>query len=99
MFAFGNLFSGVAYILNIMLDIYFWVIFIRAILSWVRPDPHNPFVKTICRLVDPVTYKLSRIIPTRIGMIDIAPFILMLAVLFAQRFLVSTLYDIGMRMR
>jgi YggT family protein len=99
MFVFGNLFSSIASILNLLLDLYFWVIFARAILSWIRPDPYNPIVKTIYRLVDPLTYKISRIIPTRIGMVDVAPFILMLLIIFAQKFLVSTLFDIGARMK
>jgi len=99
MFVFGNLFSGIAHVLNILLDIYFWIIFARAILSWIRPDPYNPIVRTIYRMVDPVTYRISRIIPTRIGMVDIAPFILMLLIMFIQRFLVATLFDIGMRMK
>jgi YggT family protein len=99
MFVFGNLFSSIASILNLLLDLYFWVIFARAILSWIRPDPYNPIVRTIYRLVDPLTYKISRIIPTRIGMVDVAPFILMLLIIFVQKFLVATLLDIGARMK
>ena len=98
MFVFGNLFSSIASILNLLLDLYFWVIFARAILSWIRPDPYNPIVRTIYRLVDPLTYKISRIIPTRIGIVDVAPFILMLLIVFVQKFLVATLFDIGARM-
>ena len=82
-----------------LLTIYFWVIFVRALLSWIRPDPYNPIVRTICKLVDPVTYRISKIIPTRVGMIDLAPFILMLIVMFLQEFLVKTIFDMGMRMR
>ncbi len=99
MFVFGNLFSGIAYILDMLLNFYFLVIFARAILSWIRPDPYNPVVRIICNLVDPVTYRISKIIPTRIGMIDIAPFILMLVIIFVQKFLVATLFDFGARMR
>ena len=99
MFVFGNLFSTIGSLVNMLLTIYFWIVFARVVLSWVRPDPYNPIVRTICRLVDPVTYRISRIIPTRAGVIDFAPFILMLAVMFLQRFLVRTLIDIGERMR
>jgi len=98
MFVFGNLFSTIGSILNMLLTLYFWIIFARVVLSWVRPDPYNPLVRTICRLVDPVTYRISRIIPTRIGMIDFAPFILMLLIMFLKEFLVKTLFDIGLRM-
>jgi YggT family protein len=99
MFVFGNLLSGIAYILDMLLNMYFWLIFARAILSWIRPDPYNPVVRIVTKLVDPVTYRISRIIPTRIGAIDIAPFVLMLAIIFAQKFLVATLFDFGARMR
>ncbi len=99
MFVFGNLFSGIAYVLDMLLNLYFWVIFARAILSWIRPDPYNPIVRIIYNLVDPVTYRITKIIPTRIGMIDVAPFILMLAIIFVQKFLVATLFDFGARMR
>jgi YggT family protein len=98
MFVLGNFFSGVAYILDMLLTAYFWVIFVRAILSWIRPDPSNPIVRIIYNLVDPVTYRISRIIPTRIGMMDMAPFILMLLIVFLQRFLVRSLFDLGVRM-
>ncbi|HOP85452.1 MAG TPA: YggT family protein [Syntrophorhabdaceae bacterium] len=99
MFAFGNLISAVASIINIILDLYFWVIFIRAIMSWFNPNPYNPIVRTIYRLVDPITYKISRIIPTRFGMVDLSPFILMLIIMFLQKFVVRTLFDIALRMK
>ena len=95
MFVFGNLFSTIGSILNMLLSLYFWVIFARVVLSWVRADPYNPLVRTICRLVDPVTYRISKIIPTRIGMIDFAPFILMLIIMFLKEFLVRTLIRYG----
>jgi YggT family protein len=98
MFVFGNLFSTVGSILNMLLTIYFWIIFARAVLSWVRPDPYNPIVRTICRLVDPVTYRISKIIPTRAAMIDFSPFLLMLIIVFLQKFLVRTLIEMGERM-
>jgi YggT family protein len=98
MFVFGNLFSTIGSILNMLLTLYFWIIFARAVLSWVRPDPYNPLVRIICRLVDPVTLRISKIIPTRAAAIDFAPFILMLIIMFLKEFLVKTLFDIGMRM-
>ncbi len=98
MFVFGNFLSSIGSILNMLLSLYFWIVFARVVLSWVRPDPYNPLVRTICRLVDPVTYRISKIIPTRAGMIDFAPFILMLIIMFLQRFLVRTLIEFGEKM-
>jgi YggT family protein len=67
---------GVLSIIDKALLAYMWVVIIRALLTWVSPDPYNPIVRFINRLVDPVTYRISRIIPTRIGMVDISPIIL-----------------------
>ncbi len=86
---------GIAHILDMLLEAYLWIIIARAVLSWFRPNPYNPVVRAICRLVDPVTYRISRIVPTRIGMFDIAPLILIVVVFFIQRFLIKILYDIG----
>ena len=68
-------------------------------LSWVRPDPYNPIVRFINALVDPVTYRISRIIPTRIGMVDISPLILIALIWFVQSFLVRVVIDAGSRLR
>jgi YggT family protein len=98
-FVFGNLFSTIAHILDILLEVYMWVVIVRAILSWINPNPYNPLVRIIYGLVDPVTYRISRFFPTRIGMIDIAPFLLLLIIIFLQKFIVRTLFDLAIRMR
>jgi YggT family protein len=98
MFVFGNFIYGVAYVIENILNIYFWIILIRAVMSWIQPNPYNPLVRIIYKLVDPVTYRISRIIPTRIGAIDFAPFILMILIIFLQKFLVRSLFELGARM-
>ena len=98
MFVFGNFVTGIAYVVDMLLNIYFWIILIRTVLSWIQPNPYNPLVRIIYNLVDPVTYKISRMIPTRVGMIDLAPFILMILIVFLQRFFVRSLFDLGTRM-
>ena len=87
--------APVVYTINILLEIYTWIIFARVILSWVRLDPYNPVVRLIYGLVDPVTRWISRYIPTRFGMFDAAPLILMLIVMLVQRFVVAALFETG----
>jgi YggT family protein len=99
LFVAGDFLSAVAVVLDKLLEIYMWVVIIRALLSWVRPDPYNPIVRFISNLVDPVTYRLSRIIPTRIGMVDLSPIILIAFIWLLQRFLVAVLIDVAVRMR
>ena len=39
MFIAGNVLKGLAVVINIVLEIYFWVIIARALISWVNPRP------------------------------------------------------------
>ena len=99
MFIAGDFLFAVASILDWLLSAYMVIVIARAVLSWVSPDPRNSIVRFISSLVDPVSYRISRIIPTRIGMVDIAPFILLLVILFLRYFLVAVLRDAAMGLR
>ncbi len=98
MYALGYFLIALGKILGGLLWAYMWIVIIRALLSWVRPDPYNPIVRFISNLVDPVSHRISRIIPTRIGMIDIAPLILIVVVYFLQAFLVPVIHETGLRL-
>ncbi len=78
-------------ILSFLLSLYIWVVVIRAVLSWVRPDPYNPVVRFISNLVDPVTYRISKIMPTRVGMVDLSPLILIVIIHLIQAYLLPVL--------
>ncbi len=99
MFVAGDFLHAVAVVIDMLLSAYMWVVVARAVLSWVRPDPYNPIVRFINGLVDPVTYRISRVIPTRIGMVDISPLILIAFIWFARSFLVRAIMDMGARLR
>jgi YggT family protein len=99
MFVFGNLIISIAQILNFLLDIYFWIIIIAALLSWVNPDPYNPIVRLLYRLTEPVLGPIRRIIGNRLGPIDISPLIVILVITFIQRFLIMSLIDIGYKLK
>ncbi len=98
MFVFGNLMNAIAYVIDIILEVYKWVIIIAALLSWVNPDPYNPIVRFLYSVTEPVLRPIRRAIGGRLGPIDISPIIVILAIIFLQGFLVPTLRGIGMRM-
>src|SRR5437867_10124255 len=98
MFVVGNLLSAVATVLDIVLQTLLIVIFVNAILSWVRPDPHNPIVMFLDRISDLVCNPIRRLFPTAVSGIDFAPFIAMLAIWFLKMFLVDTLRGMALRM-
>ncbi len=94
MFVIGNLFIATGQLLSMVLTIYLWVVIIRALISWVNPDPYNPIVQFLHRITDPVLYPIQRAIPPFGGM-DLSPLILILGIYFLQSFLVTTLIQLG----
>jgi len=98
MFVLGNLLDAVAGVLNTILTLYTWVILARVVISWVSADPHNPIVRTICNLTDPVLDRLRKSLPMYVGGIDLSPVVAILVIWFLQRFLVQSLYDLARSM-
>ena len=99
MFIFGNFILAVAKILNVVLEVYQWIVIIAAIISWVSPDPYNPIVRFLYSITEPVLRPIRRLIGGRLGPIDIAPLIVILAIIFIQRFLVSSLIELGYKIK
>lgn len=99
MFVIGNLLTAIAAILEIVINGLLLVIFVNAVLSWVRPDPNNPIVMFLDRVSDLVCSPIRRLFPTVFGGIDFAPFIAMLALYgLGEMFLVATLRGLAIRM-
>jgi len=98
MFIAGNVLEGIATILDTVLWIYMWVLIIRALISWVNPDPWNPIVQFLQRATDPVLYQIRK----RLGMggmgFDFSPIIAILLIMFLQIAVVGSLKDLAIRM-
>jgi YggT family protein len=98
MFVFANLLNALAQILDIGLTIYFWILIIRALISWVNPDPYNPIVRFLYQATEPVLGRIRRVLPV-MGGLDLSPIIAILAIIFIQKFVIATLIDIAFRLK
>jgi len=98
MFALKHLIEALATIVDLALNIYMWLIIARALLSWVNPDPYNPIVRFLYNLTEPVLGYLRRRVPLVFGGLDLAPILVIVAIIFLQRFLVATLMDLARMM-
>ncbi|MDP8233858.1 MAG: YggT family protein [Candidatus Saelkia tenebricola] len=100
MFIFANLIEAVAKILEILLTIYYWLILVRALISWVNPDPYNPLVQFLHKATEPVLSPIRKILPLgyRIG-IDLSPLIAFFLIIFLRSFLIKTLMQISFYLR
>ena len=83
-------------VIRVALDLYFWIIIISAVMSWLVAfnvvNPHNQFVGTIGRalhsLTEPVLGPIRRVMPN-LGGIDISPIIVILGIIFLQSLIVN----------
>ena len=99
MFMLANLLEATARVIQIGLTLYMWIIIIRALISWVSPDPYNPVVRALYRITEPVLQPVRRLIPTGGLGIDLSPIIVIFVIIFLQGFLVRTLLQIAMNLK
>ncbi len=98
MFVFGNVILGVAKVLDIILNIYMWIIIIRALISWVNPDPYNAIVQILTKVTEPVLRPIRKLVPPYKVGIDFSPLIAILIIIFLQYAVINTLKRIGYSM-
>jgi len=82
-------------LLLFLLDIYWWVVVVAVVLSWLvlfgLLNMHNHIARSIVRalaaLTEPVFRRIRRVIPP-IGGLDLSPLIVLIAIWFLQYVLV-----------
>jgi YggT family protein len=97
MFVFSNFIGALAYILSLGLNVYMWLIIARALVSWLSPDPYNPIVRFLYNVTEPVMGRVRRWVPLVFGGLDLSPILIIVAIIFLDKFLVSTLYQLAAR--
>ena len=61
--------------------VYFFLIILVSVMSWIQTDPNQPFVRILRRLVDPPCRAIRRLMPFVVaGAFDLSPIVLMLLV-------------------
>ncbi|MEO5656787.1 MAG: YggT family protein [Nitrospiria bacterium] len=99
MFVAGNLLAALATVLDMVLEFYKWVVIIAALLSWVNPDPYNPIVQFLRKVTEPVLSPIRRAMGGFGLGIDLSPLVVILTIIFLQRFLVVTLHQAAMQVQ
>ena len=99
MYPIGYFLAATAKVLEIFLELYMWIIIIRALLSWVNPDPYNPIVQFLHSITDPVMYRVRRLLPMSGMGIDFSPIVVILGIIFLQTFLVNTIARFAMQLQ
>ena len=80
-------------LLVLLLYVYTWIVILRAVISWVSPDPRNPLIQILIKLTEPVLKPLRALVPpSRLGGIDLSPFLAIIAIQIVRYLLLSTLF-------
>jgi YggT family protein len=74
-----------------LLQIYFYIVIIAALLSWVQPDPYNPIVRVLYGMTEPLFDWIREHLPVYFGGLDLSPVVVIIAILFVQRVLIVSL--------
>ena len=79
---------GVMRLVDLVLNLYFWLLIVYVVASWVASGGYNPALAVLTAVVEPVLAPLRRVIPV-IGGLDLSPIFAFLALGFLQRVLPS----------
>lgn len=91
----GLLLLTIAKVLRLLINLYTFIVAIAVIISWVRPDPHNPIVRFLDQATRPVFNLVRRRMPRsffRLG-IDFSPIIVFILLIALDTVLVGMLFD------
>lgn len=89
---------AVGKLLELVLDIYFYAILFRALLSWFNPGTYNPAVMLLFSLTEPLLSLGRRLLPPTSG-IDLSPIIPLIAIQLARMILLPPIFDLAMLLR
>lgn len=83
-----------ARVLEELLNVYFWVVIIAALLTWIEPNPYNPIVRFLYSVTEPVFDWVREHLPVFFGGIDFSPLVVIIAIQFVQVWLIPTILHV-----
>ena len=87
--------DGFVDFLGWLLSLYSWVIIAAALITWVSPGPRNPIVQFLRQVTEPVLAPVRRLLaPWKTGGLDFSPLIVIMAIQFVERVVLSSLRQV-----
>lgn len=91
-----NFVEALAVVLNSLLSLYWWIVIIAVLVTWVNPDPRNPIVRFLRAATEPLFWQIRRWLPfVVIGALDLSPIIVLFGIEFLRMLVVRTLFDLS----
>ena len=90
-------FSALYQVVNLIFQIYIFIVIARALVSWVNPDPYNPIVRFLYNATDPVLDRMKRILPLQFRGIDLSPVALLILLSVVEQMLLVIIVQLSGR--
>ncbi|HKL25562.1 MAG TPA: YggT family protein [Desulfuromonadales bacterium] len=81
--------SSLYQLVNLVFQVYTFIVLGRVIISWVNPDPYNPIVRFLYNATEPVLQRIRRILPLQFGGFDFTPIVLLIALALLQNIILQ----------
>lgn len=76
--------------LDSLLTLYFYVVIVAVLMTWIEPNPYNSIVRFIYSITEPVFEWVRDHIPVVFGGLDLSPIVVIVAIQFIQRVLIQS---------
>ena len=76
--------SIIATFVRILVNVLWFALLARVVLSWINLSPTNPFVVIVYQITEPMLAPIRRVLP-RMGMIDLSPMVALIIIIVIQR--------------
>lgn len=92
---FGSLaWLAVVDLIALVINVYFFAVLIRAVLSWIAPQGPNPIAEILDRITAPVVNPVRRFIPL-VGGIDLSPLAVLIGLQVIRMLLIPPLLSLA----
>ena len=88
------LLGTIAKLLGLLVGVYFWMILIQVILSWVNPQTYNPAIGLVHSLTEPVLKPVRRLMPD-LGGLDLSPLLVVVGLQMLRLLVITPLRDLA----
>ena len=77
-------------VVNLAFEVMMWLVVIRCILSFIRPNPHQPIIRFIYDITEPIMAPFRRLLPPA-GGIDFSPIIVWMVLMLLRNLVLGIL--------
>ena len=96
MFIIGEFFHSLAFLVNGLCQLLYWLLMARIIISWLPVDPYSSVAQFLNQITDPLLLPFRRL-PLHIGMLDLSPLLAFVTLYFLNNVLVRILMSLAVK--